>query len=318
MAKKSKNDGRALEHLTAFIEELKLPPGFTVEINKRVKSPSGEDEAELDIVIAGRIGSANFQWLIECRDRPASSAAPVAWIEQLIGRQQRYRINKVTAVSTQHFSKPAVELASRHGIDLRQVKSLSGAEFEDWLKMPSYQFSNRKTHLLDMQIVFPETTPDSIFDAAQRKVAAFSGQDAILTRVADGERVFPKDAFNGASHAQDIFANLEPNQPPKRVKFGIKYVNPDDCFGIETELGFARIEAIVFDGEVSIEETLVPLEEVLGYDNVEHATALSQTAMFASQQIGDNHWALTLHKDLETGETGVFLVPSKPKTSDVV
>lgn len=106
--------------------------------------------------------------------------------------------------------------------------------------MPSYKYLNRKSHLLDMQIIFPEATSDAMLEAAQREIARFSGQDAILTRVTDREHVFPKDAFSSLADAQNLFANLEPNEPPKRIKFGVKYMNPDDCFGIETELGFTR------------------------------------------------------------------------------
>lgn len=311
MSKSANNDGRKLEKLAAFLEELKLPPNFTVETNKLVKSLSGEDEAELDIVISGPIGSAKFQWLIECRDRPSSGAAPAAWIEQLIGRRHRFQLNKVTAVSTQKFSKPAAKLAKQNGIDLRQVKALTKDEFENWLKIPSYKFSNQNSHLLNMHIIFPESCPQNLLNAAEAKVAMLSGREAFLTRVIDGTHIYPKDAFSGAVGIQNLFDDIMPNQQPKRIKFGVKSMNPDDCFGIETDIGLVRIEAIIFDGELSIEELDVPLEEVLGYQNIDQATPLSQTAIFKGQRIGDADWALALHRDLHTDEISIVMMPSK-------
>lgn len=312
MAKKRAYDGRQLEGLVAFVEQLNLPENFDIEINKQIIGESGVIEAELDILISGKIGSAKFQWLIECRDRPSSGAAPTSWIEQLIGRRDRLQINKVTAVSTQPFSKPAIALAKLKGIDLRNVKSLSKAEFEHWLRMPSYKFNNRIAHLSDMQMLLPEGMSDNLAEAVTKQLIKFGSNDPILIKSLDRTKVYPKDAFLGAVELQGLFDAIEANNEPRLVKFGVRYANPDDCFEIETELGFARIESIIFTGELSIRELDVPLESVVEYGNVEEGKSLSHTAMYESQLIGDKHWSLALHKDLQTDETKLFMVAANP------
>lgn len=116
-------DGKSLEELVAFVEQLHLPTGFTIKPRERVVVDCVQI-AELDILIEGPVGSTSFEWLIECRDRPSEGAQGGDWIEQLVGRRDRFRLDKVTAVSTTGFSAPAREYAKEKGIELREVRSL--------------------------------------------------------------------------------------------------------------------------------------------------------------------------------------------------
>jgi hypothetical protein len=84
---------------------------------------------------------------------------------------------------------------------------------------------------------------------------------------------------------------------------------------IDTELGPAPIESIRFQGVLFIKETRVPLKSVVEYHDVDSNVPISQTATYESQPIGDNRWALTLHKDEKSGETQVMLVVTDPPTS---
>jgi hypothetical protein len=105
-------DGKFLENLVRQIEELLLPNGFSVKANSRVFNDEGIQIAEFDIEIRGRLGSADISWLIECRDRPAGGPAPGSWIEQLVGRRDRFGFNKVTAVRPQAL-QPALPTTQR-------------------------------------------------------------------------------------------------------------------------------------------------------------------------------------------------------------
>ena len=68
-------DGKRLESLVAFVEKTLVPEGFSVTTSDRVFNDDGVQIAEFDVLIQGKIGTSDFQWLIECRDRPASGAA---------------------------------------------------------------------------------------------------------------------------------------------------------------------------------------------------------------------------------------------------
>ena len=104
-------EGQHLENLVRQVEELLLPKGFSVAGNSRVYNDENVQIAEFDIEVRGRLGSTYISWLIECRDRPGSGPAPGSWIEQLVGRRDRFRFSKVTAVSTTGFALGAEEYA---------------------------------------------------------------------------------------------------------------------------------------------------------------------------------------------------------------
>src|SRR5258708_575866 len=132
--------GKELEELIAGIEAQMLPQGFKVEPRQRVVDDSGEQIAELDIVISGALGSSSVKWLLECRDRPSEGAGPVSWMEQLVGRRGRFGLNQVFAISTTGFSKAANDFARTEGIVLRTVSQLPDVKDDFKLRGMVYQF----------------------------------------------------------------------------------------------------------------------------------------------------------------------------------
>ena len=308
MAKRRGNSGKSLETLIAFVEKLSLPDGFEVETNKRLEGRGGKDEAEFDIVITGKIGSAKMVWLIECRDRPSQRSAPVAWIEQLVGRRDRFQINKVTAVSTQPFSRHAQAYAKERGIDLRRVKSLSPDEFSDWLLMPSYTQNTRFADLKHANILLPDDIDNALGIAVATRLNGIANDKPFLRSAKDNCLYQPGNAYLGLVQNLNLFDDLIPNGPRKSANIDAKYTNVEDCFFINSDLGEVRVDAIQFFGELYVLSELVLLDSVFEYQDAQSSKALSQTATFKSQFIAENHWALRLHRDADSGETHVMLV----------
>ncbi len=115
------NTGKLLEGFVERIEKILIPHGFIILPNEKVYNTDGVQIAEFDIKISGKVGTTNFKWLIECRDRPTQGPAPAAWIEQLVGRRDRFNFDKVIAVSTTGFAEGASEYAKDKGIEIRTV-----------------------------------------------------------------------------------------------------------------------------------------------------------------------------------------------------
>ncbi len=120
--------GQQLEQLVARIERQLLPSGFTVRTNVLKRDENGIQVAEFDVVISGTVDSPACSYLFECRDRPSKGPAPASWIEQLYGRKKRFRFDRVTAVSTTGFAKPAIAFARSSGILLRSVTRIDSLE----------------------------------------------------------------------------------------------------------------------------------------------------------------------------------------------
>jgi len=59
---------------------------------------------------------------IERRDRPSDGPQGLAWINELIGKKCRLRIDKLVAVSSTGFLPEALDAAREHGIDTLSIR----------------------------------------------------------------------------------------------------------------------------------------------------------------------------------------------------
>lgn len=233
-----KPDGKQLEALVAFVEKTLLPQGFDVKTNHRVFNDEGVQIAEFDIEVRGKVGSTNIAWLIECRDRPAPGAAPGSWIEQLVGRRRRFGFNKVTAVSTTGFAPGAAEFAKSVGIEIREVKALIPDEFADWLKIRDFHFIEKRSKLDYASILIDPNEDEQILEELLKVASSVSGDALILKSLKTGEYSSPATTFLGAvSKVDNLFNDIEPNGPGKKIRLRVNYSNESDRFVVETKLG---------------------------------------------------------------------------------
>lgn len=302
MAKQSGGDGKNLEDLVATIESLLIPQGFTVEKNDRVFNDDGVQVAELDIVIRGKVGSATFSWLIECRNRPSDGAAPGSWIEQIFGRRSRFNFDKVTAVSTTGFAAGAAAYAASVGIDLREVHEVA-PDVMGWLGIRAMR-SQEQRHFLHSACLRISGTESEERQQAFLGTAVGSGHEQPLLRSTEtGTMSSTVDAFVGAvKQNPSCLADVIPNGPAKRIKITIQYPDEKSHFVVDTALGPVRIVEIDFDGELSIIETVVPLSRVAEYRTVGKNEPVAQTAAFTFEVRGEQV-SFELHRLVESGET---------------
>lgn len=299
-------DGKQLESLVAFVERTMLPEGFAVETNQRVYNDEGAQIAEFDVEIRGRLGTTDLAWLIECRDRPGSGAAPGSWIEQLVGRRSRFGFNKVTAVSTTGFADGAREFAKQQGIELRTVEALTPEAFS-WLGLSHMSFVERRANLESARLLVNESTSEEARAAFHQVVVSATGADRILLSTSKGSRHTMAEAFLGAVEHAKLMEDFEPGSPSRHVKIHAQYPDDTDHFVVETAAGPVRIEVIAFQGELAVSETLVPVDLASKYRNDETGETISQVATFAPQHIAGKHIALEFHRMGEDGETYVIL-----------
>ena len=301
------SDGKRLEALVAFVEKTLVPEGFKITTNDRVFNDDGVQIAEFDVLVQGKIGTSDFQWLIECRDRPASGAAPTAWIEQLVGRRARFNLNKVTAVSTTGFSAGCHEFAQAQGVELREVRALTPEHFAGWLEMRYITNTVRHTTLTSVYFALDQDTPQELHDALAALLPQISGSTPLLRSSSTGEAVTPAQAFSGVTSAnQELFDGLVPNGEPKLVRLQNRYPD-DDHFVVETAVGKVQIKTIEFAGELRIKEMKLPIVYTGEYRDVSTGAPIAQVVTYAPQSIMGNNFSVEFHKLVETGETHVTL-----------
>lgn len=301
------SDGKQLEALIAFVEETLLPDGFKVTMNERVFNDEGIQIAEFDIEIRGKVGTTEIAWLIECRDRPSSGPAPGSWIEQLVGRRTRFGFNKITAVSTTGFAAGATEFALAQGIELREVKTLAPEEFANWLFIRHIHHIERQTTLLHSLFLIDESEPKEMQLALVNLLSSINGNAAILKSSKTGETTTAALAFSSAAGGiEGLFNDLIKNGPEKGIRLQANYTD-EDHFVIETSEGPIQIRAIIFDGELRVKETLVPLMVTAEYRRTDSGEVISQIASFAPQSILGMKFSTEFHKMADTEETHVVL-----------
>jgi hypothetical protein len=300
------SDGKRLESLVAFAERTLLPTGFTVNTNEKILDDEGRQIAEFDIEIRGRIGSTDFAWLIECRDRPSAGPAPGSWIEQLYGRRSRFGFNKVTAVSTTGYASGAIDFAKQVGIELREVASLSPEQFA-WLGLRFVHQMERQAILTNAVIHIDESTCEERTIACTTLLRSATPELQFLKSSVSDRSCTIVQAFTDAVGKIDpTEERLKPDLPPVPVHISACYTE-QDYFFIETDKGNVRINSIEFDGNVRVVETLVPISESSEYRKIESGNAISQVAVFDLKKINNERLQLELHKISDSNELHVTI-----------
>lgn len=306
-----RNDGTTLEALVSFAEEQFLPEGLTVRTREKVFE-DGVQVAEFDIVIVGKVGTADFSWLIECRDRPSEGAASASWIEQLAGRKQRFNFDKVTAVSTTGFSEAARSYAAGIGIETREVKSLAIDAFKDWIATTHMVQTVLSCELTNASIDFSEDDLAAHGEDLRRiLIEAKEANTDFLRRSATGESVSLANAFRAAVELQtQITEAVEANGPSKTVGLAAAYTNDDDHFVVELSSGPVRVRRIRYVGSLTKTEFLLPVTSALEYRGDGERT-ISQVVAFQPIEVAGTMYGLEFHRMPDIEQAFVVLRTSK-------
>jgi predicted Mrr-cat superfamily restriction endonuclease len=123
MGKRS-NEFQALVHY--IYSKISAPP-FTVRESVMVPENGTGAEREVDILIEGTVAGIEVKIAVECRDR--SKTETIEWIDGLIGKYARLKLNKIVAVSSEGFSKEAERKAFDHGITLLTLMEAEDVDF---------------------------------------------------------------------------------------------------------------------------------------------------------------------------------------------
>ncbi len=299
--------GKQLEGLVSFIEKLHLPDGFEVKTNERVLHEDGIQVAEFDIEVRGKLGTTDIVWLIECRDRPSQGPAPASWIEQLVGRRTRFKFNRVTAVSTTGFAQDGKKFALQEGIELREVKALTPEHFGDWLLFQSFPMVQQMHHLAQASLII-DASESEPRRAAFRRAIEGRGSDQTILRSTETDKLVSPLAVFATVVAQNpsLFKGVMPDQPGTKSTIRVRYPNDLSHFVVDTPVGSIRIREILFQGELSVKCTPIPLARTVEYGHVLSGEPISQTAAFDFAAF-DTKISLEMHKLAETGETHIVL-----------
>lgn len=298
-------DGKQLEDLVEIVENELLPAGFVV--SSRVKNyEDGVQTAEFDIVVKGTLGTHDVRILIECRDRPADGPAPGQWIEQLVTRRDRFKFDKVVAVSTSGFAANAVKFAIERGIETRTVKALSAEAFSEWLQLAHLYRRLHAVALLETKLIFHEAETEDRRAAISRLISSIPGDASFLRSVKTGQ-IFSAHSALQASLAEQDGLLRDRADSPVRIRLHVEYANPDDHYVVDTVAGPVRVTEIIFRFELSTRNECLPVTFAGEYVADRDGAVLSQIATFEPIASQEEDFAVEMHHLAEKGETLVCL-----------
>ncbi len=298
--------GKSLEILVRVVEEILLPKGFNVTVRERIYNDEGIQIAELDVIVTGKLGSTQLNWLIECRDRPSEGPVPGSWIEQLVGRRDRFKFNKVTAVSTTGFSAGALEYADEAGIEIRTVDEISEEVVSDWFRATEMHITVARGDLSGISLFL---SPKISEDKRERYLEILSQtnmKDEFLVHTGTSNPVSFHDAWQQVlNENKHLFDGIEPGGDPRPSKVMISYTNPDSRYRIEFEGDEYQVERILFEAKLSIEVMDLPIAKIVEYSDVNEGKPISQSVHF-DLELEDKTMDIAIHR--VAGSSNAFIL----------
>jgi ribosomal protein S28E/S33 len=305
------NTGKLLEGFVAQIEKILVPHGITVTPNEKVFNDDGVQIAEFDIEIEGKIGTTKFKWLIECRDRPTQGSAPGAWIEQLVGRRDRFNYDKVIAVSTTGFAEGAKQYAEESGIEIRTVTEAHIEQIQDWFLLDKMTLYKRGGNLEHARLIVDEDESEETKQALLEILANNSPDVKLLLSTETGDRITVANAFVLAVIGIDgFYDDISQGGGSKKVKLRATYQQDNSHYVAETRIGPVRIKEILFIGEITVELEEIPIAAIKKYTSISSGEEIAATASF-NFNVDGKPLEMSFHRIAETGETHIMLGASK-------
>ena len=263
----TRNDGKVLERLVAMVESVGLPPGFTVETNKPVYE-DGQQIAELDILITGKIGTVPHKTLFECRDRQGG-AQGVGWIEQLVGRRQRLKVNAIVAVSTTGFAPGAEKFAADSNIPLRNVEDVTAQDVLKGIPL-SAPVIYRQANFDDVKfVVIPEdqTMEDITSQEDKPERIQFGTNDKILRHKITGDLISLVDVWKTllTLYEEEIYGGVTGIKMPVKKTVEVRSDVRDE-YRVELQGNVGKIETLIYYATVENIPSDAPLAYCKSYD----------------------------------------------------
>lgn len=176
--------------------------------------------------------------------------------------------------------------------------------------MHNLNFTEKKSKLNHATIIIDVDTDkyEKLQEALTEVISGVNGNACILRSLKTGECSSPiMTFFSVISKVGNLYDDLEPNGPRKKIKLHVNYSNESDRFTVDTKLGEVHVKTIIFYGELYVTESLVPLTVTAEYRRIDNAVPISQAAAFEPVEIQGSEFLFEMHKLEDTGETHVVL-----------
>ena len=282
--------GYLTEKVVASIEAVLGGRSVRVEAPAYLYGHLSGSKREIDVAIVSTIGSCDILAIVEVRDhnRPQGPA----WIEQVSAKRRDVRAHVAVAVSASGFTRGAISLAAREGVELRTLASVEAADVPNraFWKLP-------KVHVITNEQL--RITPLEIRDGIPRGI---SFGDAVLFDVRSDAPLNPADLRDRIPI--DVWRHARQEDRSLRTEFRIRMPRPDG-FSLDLRFGSVRraIDELYVDYRMNYTEEEFLLSEggeyffvdgtAYAYLHAKHPAFGNQSIVLVVQTAGERRAAST-------------------------
>jgi hypothetical protein len=294
-----KNTGRDFENFVQMVEKSLLPQGFIIDTRELEYNDEGDQIAELDIIVSGKVGATSIKYLIECRDRPSTGAAPNSWIEQLVGRRDRFKFNKVIAVSSTGFAPGAYGYAAEKGIELRTLSEIDSGDILDWFKAPNFTLIVTNGDLKNVKVNIHNADKNQERELIEL-MSSLNLNSKIFFHETSGDSFSIMDLWNEAMNtAREKEAGLtdgvEIDSSAIRKTLVVNYPNSGQRYYFSLSNGDVLIESIEFTADMSVKSEIIPVSKITQYGIEPNMNSIAQSVHF-DLKYGEKDLDFAIHK----------------------
>ena len=149
------NSSEAFERQVSRIHELLVQSNERVTWNDHIPDPNNSKQLrQIDVTVR----NGDTLTLIECR--LSSRPQDVKWVEELMGRRQSLRVQKIIGVSSAGFTKGALKKAAAFEVVLYDLRQLTDEDIAGWGRQVSLEIYYFKYSEVTLGVGFaPESIP---------------------------------------------------------------------------------------------------------------------------------------------------------------
>jgi len=213
---------------------------------------------EVDILIESRVGTSNISIILECRDR--KSKQDTTWIEQLNSKLKDLKADKIIAVSSSGFSKPALEKAKRYGIETRTFGEIDKTIIESWWQVNHIDFISKQFRIVHF---YPHLEDKDFF---KKFTVPANPEEKYILVISENRLLSITDLFReNCNQIKRLWGSLIPNGKMSRDQINF------NCNIPERELQFvfnkerSKILRIEFVVDLFVVGEKIPMSKVSNY-----------------------------------------------------
>jgi hypothetical protein len=228
---------------------------------------SPEEPRQVDVCIRYKTGEEPTLVTVECRKRKSKS--DVEWIDELKGKKEAIKADRMIAVCFKGLSAPALKKAQKKGIEVRNIREITHEEIASWCELTRILYSPPPFHPIRLHLFDDkfDYIPFSDLDAKTRADLKKSGHAAPIVYSEKGGASFidivnQYQAVNAGTEC-DLLRNVPAHGTPE-VKFVSCKTNPAYNY-VRTKHGPRKLGFVLFAVQVVFRIVEVPAKTHYAY-----------------------------------------------------